>query len=103
MIDRDEFQQATQRASRRRRDSPYAVRARYDRKRKQIVVTLNTGQHLIFAPQKAEGLERATSTDLATIEITPSGFGLHFPSLDADLYVPAMLRGVYGSNHWERE
>jgi hypothetical protein len=29
---------------------------------------------------------------LDEIEITPSGFGIHFPKLDADLYVPGLLR-----------
>jgi len=45
-------------------------------------------------------LEKARPEDLASIEITPSGFGLHFPKLDADLYVPALLEGVFGSRRW---
>ncbi len=38
--------------------------------------------------------------DLAEIEISPSGFGIHFPRLDADLYLPALLQGVFGSKAW---
>ncbi len=34
------------------------------------------------------------------IEISPSGLGLHFSKLDADLYVPALLEGILGSRHW---
>ncbi len=34
------------------------------------------------------------------IEITPSGLGIHFPELDADLYIPALLEGVLGSRKW---
>jgi hypothetical protein len=30
----------------------------------------------------------------------PSGLGLHFPKLDADLYLPALLAGVLGSKAW---
>jgi hypothetical protein len=26
--------------------------------------------------------------------------GLHFPELDADLYVPALLDGLFGSRRW---
>ncbi|NBQ54825.1 MAG: DUF2442 domain-containing protein, partial [Proteobacteria bacterium] len=26
--------------------------------------------------------------------------GLHFPQLDADLYLPALLKGVLGSRRW---
>jgi hypothetical protein len=34
------------------------------------------------------------------IEITPSGLGIHFPKLDADLYLPALLEGFLGSRRW---
>ena len=44
--------------------------------------------------------EPTTAEELASIEITPSGFGLHFPKLDADLYVPAVLEGLLGSTRW---
>jgi hypothetical protein len=37
---------------------------------------------------------------LADIEISPSGLGLHFPQLDADLYLPALLQGFLGSRQW---
>jgi hypothetical protein len=29
-----------------------------------------------------------------------SCLGIHFPTLDADLYVPALLEGVRGSKSW---
>jgi hypothetical protein len=48
----------------------------------------------------AEGLEGASIEDLALIEISPSGLGLHWPRLDADLFVPALLEGVFGSQAW---
>ncbi|HZS28339.1 MAG TPA: hypothetical protein VFB76_14000 [Candidatus Angelobacter sp.] len=34
------------------------------------------------------------------IEISPSGFGIYFPKLDADLYLPAILEGLLGSKKW---
>jgi hypothetical protein len=37
---------------------------------------------------------------LNRIEISPSGFGLHFPALDADLDVPGLLEGFLGSKTW---
>ena len=33
-------------------------------------------------------------------EISPSGLGIHFPRLDADLYIPALLEGFLGSKRW---
>lgn len=80
--------------------SGHAVAARYDRHRGRIVVRLNTGVELTFPVRLAEGLANARVEDLAEIEITPSGLGLHWPKLDADLYVPAVLQGVFGSRSW---
>jgi hypothetical protein len=37
---------------------------------------------------------------LKHIEISPSGLGLHFPALDVDLYLPALLEGYLGSRQW---
>jgi len=43
---------------------------------------------------------RARPAQLAGIEISPSGLGLHFPQLDANLYLPALLEGFLGSRQW---
>ena len=45
-------------------------------------------------------MEQATPADLSEIEISPSGFGLHFPRIEADLYIPALLEGSFGSRRW---
>lgn len=79
---------------------PRAVAARYDRRVSRVVVRLDSGLELAFPPHLAEGLDRARPDDLVDIEISPSGLGLHFPRLDADLYLPALLDGVLGSRKW---
>ena len=84
----------------RRRTTPHAVRAAYDRRIGRIRVELSNGLELAFPPHLAEGLEGARPADLAVVEISPTGLGLHFPQLDADLYVPALLEGVFGSATW---
>ena len=63
-------------------------------------MNLDTGLELAFPPQLAQGLDNAASADLADIEISPSGFGIHFPRLDAHLYLPALVQGVFGSKRW---
>ena len=93
----DEFDAALGRASERQQNEPVAVSARYDRRRGRVVISLDTGIELAFPPHLAEGLKNATPADLFQIEISPSGFGIHFPRLDADLYVPALVKGVFGS------
>ncbi len=82
------------------RASGFAVAARYDRPTARIVVALNTGVEIAFPPRLAEGLSEADADNLADIEISAAGLGLHWPRLDADLYVPALLQGVFGSKRW---
>jgi len=94
------IQQAEQRMRERMESSPRAIAARYDRRVSRIVVGLSNGLELAFPPRLAEGLADAKPGDLAAIEITPTGLGLHWPKLDADLYLPALLEGVFGSPRW---
>ena len=100
MAKSDEFDAAVRRASERQQSEPVAVSARYDRRRDRVVISLDTGIELAFPPHLAEGLENATPADLSQIEISPSGFGIHFPRLDAALYVPSLMKGVFGSKSW---
>ncbi len=83
-----------------RMDGPRATAARYDRRVSRIVVSLSNGLDLMFPPHLADGLAEAKPADLAVIEITPTGLGLHWPKLDADLYLPSLLEGVFGSPRW---
>jgi len=82
------------------RENGFAVSARYDRRTSRIVVNLNTGVQIAFPTRLAEGLADASPDDLAEIEVAPAGLGLHWPKLDADVYVPALLQGVLGSKRW---
>jgi len=100
MVKREEVDKANARAARRREAGPRAIGARYDRRIGRVVVSLSSGVGVTFAPHDAQGLETAKPADLAKIEISPSGFGLHFPKLDADLYLPALLEGFLGSRRW---
>src|SRR5690606_915520 len=77
-----------------------AVSARYNRRAGLVLVALDTGLQIGFPPRMAQGLAGASPAQLSAIEITPSGLGLHWPKLDADLYLPGLLRGVLGSAQW---
>ena len=68
--------------------------------RSRVVIELSSGLSIAFKPQLAQGLEHATPDQLRTIDISPSGLGLHFPALDADLYLPGLLQGFLGSRRW---
>lgn len=94
-----EFEQAEKRMAA-LREAGHAISARYDRRTSRVIVTLNTGVQLTFPTKLAEGLADASPESLAEIEISPAGLGLHWPQLDADVYVPALLQGVFGSKNW---
>ena len=94
-----ELQQAEKRMAA-LRENGFAVSARYDRRTARIVVNLNTGVQIAFPTRLAEGLANASPDDLAEIEVSPAGLGLRWPKLDADVYMPALLQGVFGSKRW---
>jgi hypothetical protein len=100
MATTEAFEMATRRARRKLAQVPRAVAASYDRRNRRIVIRLSSNLEVTFSPADAQGLESATPAQLHAIEITPSGLGLHFPKLDADLYLPALLEGFMGSRKW---
>jgi Protein of unknown function (DUF2442) len=97
---REEFEAASQRASALLARTPKAIAARYDRRDGRIVIDLSSDISIAFKPHNAQGLEHANASQLSKIEISPSGLGLRFPALDADLYLPSLLEGFLGSKRW---
>jgi hypothetical protein len=95
---KEEFEAAKAREEARLR-GPRAESAHYDAGRR-IIVRLTTGVELGFAPRDVEGLQHASADDLKVIEVRGFGLGIHFPKLDADLHVPALLQGVLSSKRW---
>ena len=100
MVTQSEFDRASLDANEFQERVPKAISARYDPQAHRVLVELSSRIGIFFSPDDAEGLERATPDDLALVEITPSGYGLHFPKLDADLYLPTLLKGTFGSERW---
>lgn len=91
---------ANRRAAAKKAAFPAVVAVRYDRRIGRVVISLASGLQLAFAPRDAQGLENARPADLADAEISPSGLGVHFPKIDADIDVPALLDGFLGSKRW---
>jgi hypothetical protein len=100
MDEHEEYLEARRREQEMLDTIPHALSARYDRRIGRVVVRLSSGLDISFSPRDAQGLETATWEQLREIEIDPPGFGLHFPALDADLYIPALLEGFFGSKRW---
>jgi Protein of unknown function (DUF2442) len=98
MIDDAVFAKASERGRRLLVRGPLATSARYEAGR--IHVELNNGCAFEFPVAHAEGLAGAKALELRTIEVSASGLGLHWPKLDADLYVPALVKGILGTKQW---
>jgi hypothetical protein len=79
---------------------PRAVSARYDAKADRIVVELISGATFAFPPALVQTLCDATPEQLSEIEVSPVGFGLHWPQLDADYTVKGLMNGVFGTAKW---
>jgi hypothetical protein len=94
------IEEANRRATELLAHVPRVVSARYDPKTGRIVIHLSSKLIVSFVPEDAQGLENARPSQLKEIEISPSGFGLHFPAVDADIYVPRLLEGFLGSKSW---
>ncbi len=76
------------------------TKARYDRKTSHLIVTLHNDVELAVPVRLIESLAGADPAALSEIELSPSGLGLHWPALDADVYVPALFDGVFGTRSW---
>lgn len=98
-ITENELEQAEERAEA-LREAGYAVSARYDRATERVIIDLNTGVQLIVPTAKIEGLSGAAPEDLEEIEVSPAGLGLYWPALDADVYLPGLLQGIFGTRRW---
>jgi hypothetical protein len=94
------FESANKRGEIKRTTYPTITSARYDRRIAKVVVSLKSGLDLAFSPRDAQGLETAHPADLVDIQISPSGLGVYFPKLDADIYIPALMEGFLGSKIW---
>lgn len=76
------------------------VSVRYQSNTRRLVVELVTGIQLSVPVDRVQGLTDASASQLREIEVSPSGLGLHWPQLDADVYVPGLLNGALGSKKW---
>jgi hypothetical protein len=97
---KDEFEAANERARHRLSRTPTITAARYDSRTGRLIIDLSSGLSLSFRPQDAQGFEQAKPAQLKKMEISPSGLGLHFPAIDADIYLPGLLEGFLGSRRW---
>ena len=98
-----EFEAAEARGKAMLETEPRAVSARYDRKTGRVTVELVNGCTYMFPTHLVQDLAEASPDDLENVIVDGVGFNLHWPRLDADLYVPALVAGVFGTREWMRK
>ena len=98
MIDDTSFQKAQEQGRRLLARGPLALSARFDAGR--IHVELDNGCAFVFPVEHAQGLAGAVVADLVQVEVSGAGLSLYWPTLDVDLYVPALVKGVLGTKQW---
>jgi len=77
-----------------------AVAASFDRATGRIVVDLANGCSYAFPARLVQDLQGADDDDLAGVAVDGLGMNLHWPALDADLPVAALVSGVFGTKAW---
>lgn len=100
MVSGDAYETANRRGREKVASVPKVISAHYDARTGRIVLHLSSKLIVSFSARDAQGLESGRPSSLREIEVSPSGLGLYFPKLDADLYVPALLEGFLGSRKW---
>ena len=94
------FRRAETRGQEMLETEPRAESASYDRQTGQVVLSLVNGCTYMFPASLVEELHDAAPGDLSVVEVEGHGFNLRWPGLDVDLYVPALLAGVFGTRSW---
>lgn len=95
-----EFEAAKRRGDTMLEMEPRAAFANYSRETRRVTVELVNGCAYVFPAALVQDLSEAGPDDLAVIEVDGAGFNLHWPTLDVDLYVPALVAGVFGTRDW---
>lgn len=79
---------------------PTATAVRYDCESRKFTLELANGTAFIFPADLCQGLRGASHEDLAAVELTPGGYGLHSEALDADMGIAGLLQGFFGGPAW---
>ena len=96
----DQLKRAETRGRQALETEPRAIKAQYDAIAGRIVVDLANGCAYAFPTERVQELHGASADDLAHVVVDGAGFNLHWPQLDVDLFVPALVSGIFGTRAW---
>ena len=95
------FARAEKRGQEMMKTGPRAVTARYDPASDRVILELVNGCTYIFPLGHVQDfLHIARDEKMEDVILEGLGFNLHWPQLDIDLYVPALVSGIFGTRAW---
>jgi hypothetical protein len=68
-----------------------------------LTLHLNNGHRHLIPREDVQGLEGASLEAIRNVKVMGGGTALHWPQLDLDLYVPALLHNKYGNMKWMQQ
>jgi uncharacterized protein DUF2442 len=84
-------------------DDPSAlVRAHYDAVRDVVGLTFRGGGSMVIPRRMVPGLQKAPTSALESIEVSPAGDALSWRTLDVDVYVPGLVERAFGARLFAR-
>jgi hypothetical protein len=87
---------AKQRWEDERAGRPIPKSVRFDEQSERVIVEFTNGAAFLFPARSLEGLEEATTQQLAEVELLGET-GLHWESLDADYSISGLMNGIFGT------
>ena len=82
---------------------PTAKKASYDRSARMLAIELTNGSSFRLPVKLIPWLRDIPAKQLAGVEVSPSGEGLRWESVDIDLSVPGLLEQIFGTTSWMRQ
>ncbi len=79
---------------------PHVISIDYSEDLDLLIIHMSNGLRLPVPVENLQGLENATPAQIRNYELHGPGYGFGFPDLDADFYLPALLKGITGFPNW---
>jgi Protein of unknown function (DUF2442) len=77
-----------------------ALELKDDKEGRLLSLRMSDGSLHLIPVERVEGLSASSPEAILRFEITEDGFGVRWPELDLDLYVPELVQGIYGTKKW---
>ncbi|ODT79729.1 MAG: hypothetical protein ABS76_19360 [Pelagibacterium sp. SCN 64-44] len=99
VFDSRQYREALERGQAERQEQPAAKAVRYEIETGRIVVDFDNGASFMVPAALLQGLGEANPQDLAQVELLGET-GLHWPTLDIDLSIAGLMRGIFGTSRF---